>query len=326
MKKIICASILSSLGLAALALSADQAPPYQGSRFADVWETTQEGAYETLPFYKVTTASFFGFLQDRLQQAASRTLSNKNDVLPTFKKLLHANGVCLKGTWNITEPNPFSGYFREGTQGLIIARASAALSEVKSGQKRSLGLAGKIYPTNDESDTALLKTANFFVIDSLAGTYNPHFRDAAMTNDISDLNIGADNAPNLLVAAAAGRALSAAESAAGGKDAFVRQLYPISELSEQEGAEVITPKWIQIQGRPGPRTLISDFRDELNVENNNGSLIFDISVSSDGEKGKPKPFQKIGYIEFTESVASEGCDQRLHFTHPKWREDLVFKP
>ncbi len=326
MKKRVILSVLSSFGLAALALSANQEEPYLGSRFEDVWSTTQKGAYETLPLYKVTTASFFQAFQDKLQQAASRTLSNKSDVLPPFRKLLHTNGVCLKGTWNITEPNSFSGYFQEGTQGLIIARASAALSEVKSGQKRALGLAGKIYPTTDETDTRLLKTANFFVIDSLAGTYNPHFRDAAMSNDISDLNIALDNAPNLIVAAAAGRALQAAEKAAGGKDAFVRQLYPISELGEADPTQAVTPKWIQIQGRPGPKAVISDFRDELNIDNNRGSLIFDISVSSDGEKGQAKPFQKIGYIEFTESVASEGCDKELHFTHPKWREDLVFKP
>ncbi len=326
MKTFVTLSLFSTLGLAALALSQNPAPTYLGSSLSEVWATTQQGAYAELPLYKVTTSSFFGIMGDKLQKAASRTLSDKSDVLPSFRKLLHANGVCLKGTWTITEPTPYTGYFKEGSRGIILARASAALSEVKSGQKRSLGLAGKIFPTAYENDDSLLKTANFFVIDNLGGTYNPHYRDAAMSNDISDLKVGVDNAPNLLVAAAAARALSTAEKAAGGKDPSVRQLYPISELGESDPSQAITPRWIQIQGRPGPRELISDFRDELAIENNGGSLIFDIAVTSEGERGQPKPFQKIGTIEFTESVASEGCDQRLHFAHPQWREDLKFQP
>jgi hypothetical protein len=317
-------SAISLLGLSAFAWSRGPAPEYKGSRASEVWAIVQEGEYNELPRFKVTAGSFFGFLQDRLEAASARTLVDGNDTLPTFRKLLHANGICLKGTWNITEPSPFTGYFQEGSQAVIIARASAALSEVNQGENRSLGLAGKLYPTVDDNHQEPLKTANFFVIDDLGGTYIPHFRDAPMTNDISSISFGLDNAPNALVAAAAGRALQAAEKAAGGKDAFIRQLYPVSELGETNKTLAITPRWIKIQGQTGSRENFRDFRDELRVENHGGVLNFDIFVSSEGERGQAKVWQKIGYIEFTESVASEGCDNRLHFAHPQWREDLTF--
>lgn len=326
MKKLFVLSTAGVLGISALASSSVKDVPYSGSRFADVWETTQEGVYDELPRYKVTSAGFFAFLRDKLLDSALRTLTDKADTLPTFTKLLHSNGICLKGTWNITADTPYSGAFKTGTRSLIIARASSALSEVDSGQKRSLGLAGKIFPGDDESDPSLQKTANFFVIDDLAGTYNPHFRDAVMSNDISNLSgIGLDNSSNAVVAAVAGASLAIAERVTGGKDPAIRQLYPISELGEENPSQAITPRWISINAQAGDRTVIKDFRDELSLENNGGSLTFDISVTSDGAKGQEKPWRKIGYIEFTESVISEGCDRRLHFTHPKWREDLRFQ-
>src|ERR1700730_11985315 len=30
-----------------------------------------------------------------------------------FRRIIHANGICLTGMWEIFEPTPYSGYFRE---------------------------------------------------------------------------------------------------------------------------------------------------------------------------------------------------------------------
>ncbi len=323
--------ILIPLGLGAVALTGLMAanrnqPSYEGSRFSDVWSVTQEGPYTgELPRYKVTLASFFSGLTSRLEQASLRTLNDKSDVLPSFKKLLHANGICFAGTWTITEDSPYTGYFRQGSQGKIIIRASAALSEIDQGQKRSFGIAGKLYPTADASDESKLKTANFFVIDNLGGTYIPNFRDTVMTNDIADVDFGLANVGSAGIALAAVRALTNADNATGGNDPNIRQVYPIAELGEEPGAEIITPKWFKLQGRPGPRNEAKDFRDELRLDNNNGELVFDIFVTSSGERGKPKTnWLKIGAIELTEDTLSLGCDTRLHFTHPVWRNDLKF--
>ena len=37
-----------------------------------------------------------------------------------------------------------------------------------------------------------------------------------------------------------------------------------------------------------------------------------------------KDWKKIGTITLDESVTSASCDQRLHFHHPKWRDDLDY--
>jgi hypothetical protein len=325
-KRILIGMGLSLVTLTGIVAANRSQPAYLGSRPSDVWSVTQEGPYAgDLPRYKVTLASFFSGLSSRLEQASLRTLNDKSDVLPSFKKLLHANGICFAGTWNITEDSPYSGYFKQGAVGRIIVRASAALSEIDQGQKRSFGIAGKIFPTDDANDSRALKTANFFVIDNLGGTYIPNFRDTTMTNDIADVDFGLANVGSSGIALAAVRALTNADKATGGNDPNIRQVYPIAELGEEPGATIITPQWFKLQGRPGPRNEAKDFRDELRLDNNNGELVFDIFVTSEGERGKPKKnWLKIGYIELNEDSLSLGCDTRLHFTHPVWRNDLKF--
>jgi hypothetical protein len=93
---------------------AGAAAPYTGSSFREVWSQVASDPYATLPHYQVTLGSFFGFFQDHLLDASRRTLDDHSDVLPPFRKLLHPNGVCLAGTWNITEETPYTGYFRKG--------------------------------------------------------------------------------------------------------------------------------------------------------------------------------------------------------------------
>jgi len=69
-------------------------------------------------------------------------------------------------------------------------------------------------------------------------------------------------------------------------------------------------------------TTADDFRDEFTL-NAGENLIFDISVASKESAGV-KEWQEIGTITLDASVASDSCDHRLHFHHPKFRDDLIY--
>jgi hypothetical protein len=53
------------------------------------------------------------------------------------------------------------------------------------------------------------------------------------------------------------------------------------------------------------------------VQSYGGHLEFEIHVSEDKVN-----WQKIGFIDITDSVASDSCDHRVHFSHPKYRTEL----
>ncbi|RYZ86913.1 MAG: hypothetical protein EOP04_12865 [Proteobacteria bacterium] len=312
--------ITLSLSLAAFTPAA-KAQDYEGSTFSEVWAAANENPYSALPEEKVTLRSFYHFLSDKLQKSSERTLSDHNDVLPYFQKLLHPNAICFAGTWNITEETDYSGYFKKDSKGLIILRASAALSEIHRGEKRAFGMAGKIFPTDDFAHQDKLKTANFFVIDNLGGTYAENFLDSPMTNDITNIDFGAENIGQTGILAAAVKAFGFAEKVVG-TTLTVRQLYEISELGESKSAIIKTPKYLKLQGQEGQRTDLSDFREDLRIQNNGGLIRIDISIASEGSLGKPKNWTKVGYIELTEDSLAEGCDHRVHFHHPGWRHNL----
>ena len=314
--------LLPIIGLLAISSgSRAMAQSYPGSLYSDVWAVAQDKPYEVLPETKVTVGSFFEFAKDKLMEASERTVQTQDDVLPYFKKLVHPNGICLSGTWNITEQNPYSGYFKQDSKGLIILRGSAALSPIHRGEKRSFGLAGKIFPTLDPKHKNRLATANFFTIDNLGGTYTPNFMDTILTNDITSVDFGFANLGQTGILAAAAKAFSLADRTLGSLPT-VRQLYEISELGESDRMAIRTPKYLKIQGQTGVRTENRDFRDDLRVEANGGVLRFDISVADDGIPGTKKNWTKIGYVEVNESSTAEGCDHRIHFHHPRWRSDL----
>jgi hypothetical protein len=312
-------SVRVALSLAALTAVAGGAaygaltlPPYTGTRFADVWAEAKSTPYSTLPQTSVSLSRFFGLGVNYLKASAIRTINDHNDVLPHFDKLVHPNGVCLAGTWNITEESQYTGYFSAGSQGLIIARASVALSDTTRGNFRGFGLAGKIYPTTDPNHANPLETANFFLVDDLGGTLTDHYTDAALTNEPA-LTIHPSEAVYLAtVGAAAQAAFKAADINPG-----IRQVYPIAELGLADPSTLKSPRYMKIQGAPGTRNDAPDFRNELNVANYGGHLYFEIAVSEN-----KTDWQTIGHIEFTDSVASDSCDHRIHFSHPKYRTDL----
>src|SRR5256885_10584429 len=123
MKRTLLSIVALAIFSTVLSSPAQAQPAYAGSSFGEVWNQVASDPYAELPHYAVTVTSFFGFLENKILEASRRTLADHSDLLPRFRKLLHPNGVCLAGTWNITAPTPWSGYFRQGSHGPFIARA-----------------------------------------------------------------------------------------------------------------------------------------------------------------------------------------------------------
>jgi hypothetical protein len=317
MKRLAWLSVAVVLCLSVLVVARGEDVPYAGSRFSDVWNTVKSDPYQTLPYQQVSVTSFFGWFENKLLNASRRTLSDRSDLLPRFQKLLHPNGICLSGTWRISEQTPYSGYFKQGSEGLIIARASAALSEVKRGELRAFGLAGKLFPTTNVS--SVVKTANFFTIEDLGGTTTPHFLDAENTNDIINISVH----PSLVfkgpLALAVVNAFQTADNAPSSDQTLIRQLYPIAELGEADAQKAKSPMWMKIVGSAQtPRSDEIDFRDELVMDNYPDGIFMDIYVTDEGTRRGEKEWNYVGEIHFTESVASDSCDHRLHFSHPRF--------
>ncbi|WP_141733366.1 hypothetical protein [Oligoflexus tunisiensis] len=315
--------MLATLGLTGAAWMSQVAgaeTPYEGSRFHDVWEQVSADPYAVLPQNEVKVSKFFVGLKDMLLENSKRTLSNQSDLLPYFEKLVHPNGICLKGTWNITEPNPYTGAFRQGTQALIIARASTALTNTKAEGNRAFGFAGKIFPTADAFHDELVKTANFFTIEDLGGTRKKHYLDSVNTNDIIRISPTFTAFMKGLEGLVVARDFPLAEGS-NLQTALIRELYPISELGLKPGEAAVTPIWLKIDAAEGmPRIDESDFRDELTLANYPDGLRFRISVASEGSRFGDKAWQTIGFIDVEDTVVSESCDHRLHFAHPRARK------
>jgi len=282
--------------------------------FQDVWSEVTSDPLSTLPQETISLGKLFTFSKNIILADAKRTLVDRADISEHFDKLAHPNGICLKGIWKIHSENPYSGYFKNSTKALIIARASSAMSKTKRGETRAFGVAGKIFPTTDEKQINDEHTANFFVIDDLGGTDAKHFTDVKLTNE-PEVSTTSEVVKNLLYALKVAKAFGDAD-----KNPNIRQLYEISELGEEDKSNIITPKWMKISAQKGQTVDAEDFRDEF-IFTNNKKIVFDISIASKEVNGK-KDWKTIGTITFNTSVVSTSCDHRLHFHHPKWRDDL----
>ena len=80
--------------------------------------------------------------------AARRVLASDSDLRwgpdgKGYRRLLHANAICMTGLLEITEDTPYTGYFRKGSRGLIIARYSTCCTETRRGNMRSLSMIGR---------------------------------------------------------------------------------------------------------------------------------------------------------------------------------------
>jgi len=280
------------------------------NQFQAIWDIVKSNPYKELPQNRVSFTKLFTWKKNIILEDAKRTLKERADILPPFEKLAHPNGICLKGIWQIDQPNPFSGYFKQGSRALIIARASSAMSNTKQGEIRAFGLAGKLFPTTNPLQINNKPSANFFVIDDLGGTKAQNFTDVSLTNTppiSTNIEVLKHIAYGLKVTSAFEKA---------DKNPTKRQLYEISELGEK--GEIKTPRWIKIRAKKQINSSNKDFRDELKIDGSK-KLIFTIEVA-DKKRENKKIWQEIGTLSFDESVTSYSCDQQLHFHHPKWKE------
>jgi hypothetical protein len=159
---------------------------YNGSRFSDVCDAIFANPYQKiwggegeppLPFVGPTLSSLLRRTlplgQPYFGQAAKRTVDSHADLRwgpdgKGFRRLIHPNGVCLTGLWEITEPTEYTGYFRKDSHALVVGRYSTG-ANTKRGKLRAQALAGKLFPTTDPSHPKPFRTANFFAMEDIAG-------------------------------------------------------------------------------------------------------------------------------------------------------------
>lgn len=265
-----------------------------------------------LPHYQVSAANFIKDGVNLLVGDAQRTLNQTDDYYPRLEKHLHSNGICFSGTWNITQKTPYTGYFAQGAQGLMIARASAALTETQRGEPRAFGLAGKLFPTTNPNQK--VKTANFFTVDVLAGTQRDHYLDVKMTNEPKT----GFRFAVIPLAFRVGSVFNKADEQAG-----FRPVTAFAEMGLKQGEVAKSPRYFMVRGaNSNKRNEAIDFRDELNIQKNHAGkpLVFKILVSNTSGDQDGSDWQEIGDLTFSESKVSYGCDRRLHFAHPKIRK------
>ena len=191
---------------------------YAGSRFAEAREALFANPYQRvwgadgeppLPTYKVTPgkrAARHSALRKQylFRQAVERTVDSYADLRwgadgKGFRRLLHPNGVCLTGRWEITEETDYSGYFRTGSQALVIGRLFHPAAPKRGAViTRSLALAGKLFHRGPERPTSSFALASFFTQEDIGG---------AQTDYINDVELR--NAPDACTAHASGARLSA---------------------------------------------------------------------------------------------------------------------
>lgn len=322
---------------------------YAGSRFREVRDALFANPYQTvwggpgesaLPVYRVTNRSAYaGSLPfgrpPQFRLASIRTLDSGADLRwgedgRGFRRLVRPHGVCVTGVWEITADNPYSGYFRNGSRGLAIARISAGVTMTLRGLRRSYGMALKLYPTTDESHEDLLRPANVFLADDLGGTPAQRLTGVSLTNapNVTGLNRG-NEIPVLLKE---GMVFELVD-----RKASMRQVYPIAELGKPPGEPTRAPQFLRLQASPGQITVEEDdVRNEVLghlFDRGNPTpqrkLRFDISVSDTGKRSGFGLFQRqavvnwqtIGQLAFDKGVASYNGDFVIHFRHPGWRKD-----
>jgi len=320
---------------------------YRGSIYSKIREEMFHNAYyqqwgadgePPLPTYDVSWGRVVrGILPFgspwKFRQATARAVDSDADMRwgpdrRGFRRLLHPNGVCLFGRWIIDQPSPWSGYFQQGSEALIVGRYSTCCGETRRGHNRSLSLVGKLFPTTDENYSQPLRTANFITQEDLGGSNTPYINDVVCRNapDVTPWRRGLGT-PILLLT---GLLFKLAD-----REPAIRQLYPIAELGKPAGESTRTPQFMQLtvdKDQPRIEGEALDFRNEVISQIRNSpfrKLVFNIEATDAGaRKGVlvqrrtfPEGWQRIGRIEFHEAVASYNGDFVVHFPHPPWRTD-----
>lgn len=322
---------------------------YTGSRYAEVRDALLRNPYRgglfgqetgVLPMFRSSISNvwrglFFG--ENLFRQASARVLDSKADLRwgedgKGYRRIIAPNGICVLGSWEITEDTPYTGYYRKGAKGLAIGRFSSDGNETLRGQRRSISLGLKIYPTMDPDHTEPEIPASLIVQEDLGGMRTDYLNDAELVNNpnVTVYRRGIYMLIMLRANMIFGRLDKVPES---------RQAFEPAELGEQAGTQTISPEHVKIMMAPGLGRVDGkrlDFRDEIyqllfrpGEDTPSGTIEFDISTSDHGRKsGIPglskvtvKDWRKIGTLRFTEAVASYNGDHVIHFHHPSWRND-----
>ena len=329
----------------------DEDRSYSGSRFRDVVDALFANPYQKvwgregeppLPIQEQTIKSVFGGLLShgrppRLERASERTLDSGADLRwgpdrKGFARLLHPNGVCLVGRWQISEDTPYSGYFARGSMALVVARYSSGAGGPLRGRIRSLALVGKLFPTVDPDHPLPLRTANFITQEDIGGARSDSINAAELRNapDVTVFRRGAAGTLLIKVAAVFRRV---------DKQATIRQLYPIAELGKPAGEPTRAPEFMRLLVAPGQPVIAGaelDVRDEVMAQifdrgdpAPKRTLTFSIEVTDDGitsgttfrVRRSFRNWRRIGTLVFDNAVVSYNGDAVIHFTHPTWRQN-----
>jgi hypothetical protein len=324
---------------------------YRGSRFAEVRDAIFANPYpkvwgrsgeRPLPIYEVTTRSVLrGVLPFGapylFRKATERAVDSHADLRwgpdrKGYRRLLHPNGICLTGVWEITQETGYSGYFRKGSQALVVGRYSTCCTETRRGHARSLALVGKLYPTTDPNHSEPLLTANFITQQDFGGDYCEYINDAELRNAPDTRAWRRGRAlPVLLVTGAVFQSVD--------KEPTHRQLYQIAELGKPKSEATDAPEFMRLLVAPEQPRIKGeslDFRDEIMAQifdkgdpKPKRTLTFNIEVTDEGTtRGLPffqrrtfKNWRRIGRMVFDNAVASYNGDFVIHFSHPTWRNN-----
>jgi hypothetical protein len=316
---------------------------YQGSRFSDVVAALFANPYQKLwggagePPLPVGKVTLFSVAGGAFRKASERALDSHADLRwgadrKGFRRLVHPNGVCLIGRWRIDVDSRYSGYFRQGSDALVIARYSTCCTETRRGHTRSLAMVGKLFPTTDPNHAAPLRTASFITQDDLGGSDTEFINDVELRNapDTTLSRRGA-GVPVLL---AVGFAFSRVD-----QKPSIRQLYAIAELGKPAGTPTQAPEFMRLLVAPEQPRIAGDnldFRDEVMAQifdrgdpAPRRSLTFNIEVTDEGETSGSaanerrtfRNWRRIGSMVFDNAVISYNGDSVIHFSHPTWRTD-----
>jgi hypothetical protein len=322
---------------------------YRGSRYAEVRQALYANPYRggnagqepgPLPMFRSTIpnawrGTFHG--PKLLRDASARTIDMHSDLRwgpdgKGYRKILAPNGICVLGTWEITAENPYTGYFQKGAKGLTIGRFSSDGNETRRGQRRSISLGMKIYPTTDPHHPSPLIPASVIAQEDLGGMHTAYVNDAELRNmpSVHAYRRGI----YVLVMIRAGSYFLPLD-----KVGDARQLHEVAELGKPSTVPTRCPEHMLLKMAAGQRRIEGaslDFRDEIYSHiyqpgdgQPTGSMVFDIFVA---ERGKRRGFpglrrvtitdwQRIGTLTFNEAVASYNADHVIHFHHPGWRDN-----